>query len=144
MGERSALKFDDVEEGDEIPAFVVRDLTRTDLVRYAGASGDFNPIHHDQAFAEAAGVPTVFAHGMLSAGFLSTCVTHYVGRENLRRFRVRFVTRVWPGDTVTCTGRVRRKYEEGGRGFIEGDLQALNQKGEVAVQGSFTAELPSR
>ena len=144
MTERRKLFFEEVKEGDEVPPFVVENLTRTDLVRYAGASGDFNPIHHDQTFAEAAGLPTVFAHGMLNAGFLSKCVTDYVGRENLRKFRVRFATRVWPGDTVTCKGKVTRKYEDGGRKFIEGELQALNQKGEVAIQGSFTAELPAR
>jgi acyl dehydratase len=136
------LRFEDVREGDEIPPFVVDNLTRTDLVRYAGASSDFNPIHHDQTFAEKAGLPTVFAHGMLSAGFVSKCVTDYVGRENLRRFKVRFATRVWPGDTITCKGKVTRKYEEGGKRYIEGDVVALNQKGETAIAGSFTAELP--
>jgi acyl dehydratase len=144
MPDRTILYFEDVTENAEIPPFVVENLTRTDLVRYAGASGDFNPIHHDQTFAEKAGNPTVFAHGMLNAGFLSKCVTDYVGRENLRTFRVRFATRVWPGDTITCKGTVTKKYIDGGKRFIEGDLVALNQKGETAIQGSFTAELPSR
>ena len=144
MPDRTILYFEDVTENAEIPPFVVEKLTRTDLVRYAGASGDFNPIHHDQTFAEKAGNPTVFAHGMLNAGFLSKCVTDYVGRENLRTFRVRFATRVWPGDTITCKGTVTKKYIDGGKRFIEGDLVALNQKGETAIQGSFTAELPSR
>ena len=144
MLDRKILYFEDVTENAEIPAFVVENLTRTDLVRYAGASGDFNPIHHDQTFAEKAGNPTVFAHGMLNAGFLGKCVTDYVGRENLRKFRVRFATRVWPGDTLTCKGTVTRKYADGGKRFIEGTLVALNQKGETAIQGSFKAELPSR
>ena len=138
------LYFEDVAEGDEIPAFVVENLTRTDLVRYAGASGDFNPIHHDQTFAEKAGLPTVFSHGMLNAGFVGKCVTDYVGRENLRSFKVRFATRVWPGDTVTCKGKVTRKYEEDGKRLIEGQVVALNQKGEAAIYGSFKAELASR
>jgi len=136
--------FEDVREGEEIPPFVVENVTRTDLVRYAGASGDFNPIHHDQTFAEAAGNPTVFAHGMLTAGFLGKCVSDFVGPQNLRRFKVRFATRVWPGDTITCRGRVTRCYREGAENLVEGELQAVNQKGEVAVQGSFTAALPSR
>ena len=84
-------------------------------MRYAGASGDFNPMHHDQTFAEKAGLPTVFAHGMLNAGFVSKCITDYVGRENLRKFKVRFATRVWPGDTITCKGTVTKKYEAGGK-----------------------------
>ena len=144
MPDRTILYFEDVTENAELPPFVVENLTRTDLVRYAGASGDFNPIHHDQTFAEKAGNQTVFAHGMLTAGFLGKCVTDYVGRQNLRKFRVRFATRVWPGDTITCKGTVTKKYTDGGKRFIEGDLVALNQKGETAIQGSFKAELPPR
>ncbi len=138
------LCFEDVREGDELPSVTVEKLTRTDLVRYAGASGDFNPIHHDQTFAEAAGLPTVFGHGMLTAAFVGRCVTDYVGAQNLRRFRVRFATRVWPGDSIRCRGRVTQRYESERRGYIEGDVEAINQKGEVAIQGSFTAELPRR
>ena len=126
-------------EGDEIPAFVVENLTRTDLVRYAVASGDFNPIHHDEEFARMAGNPTVFGHGMLTAGFVAKCVTDYVGVANLRRYKVRFATRVWPGDTITCKGKVTRAYEESGERRIDGEVVAMNQKGEVAVTGSFTA-----
>ena len=144
MADRKKIYFEDVKEGDEVPYFVVENLSRTDIVRYAGASGDFNPMHHDQTFAEKAGLPTVFAHGMLNAGFLSKCISDYVGRQNLRKFKVRFATRVWPGDTITCKGTVTKKYEDAGKRFIEGDLVALNQKGETAIQGSFKAELPTR
>ncbi len=144
MADRKKLYFEDVNEGDAVPPFVVENLSRTDIVRYAGASGDFNPMHHDQTFAEKAGLPTVFAHGMLNAGFVSKCVSDYVGRENLRKFKVRFATRVWPGDTITCKGTVTKKVEQNGKHLIEGDLIALNQKGETAIQGSFTAELPTR
>ena len=138
------VSFEDVKEGDEIPAFVVERLTRTDLVRYAGASGDFHPIHHDEEFARAAGNPTVFGHGMLTAGLVAKCLTDFVGVESLRRYKVRFATRVWPGDTITCTGRVTRKYDEGGERRIDGEVMALNQKGEAAVAGTFTAALPTR
>jgi acyl dehydratase len=134
--------FDQIEEGDEIPAVVVENLTRTDLVRYAGASGDFNPIHHDEFFAKAAGNPSVFGHGMLTAGFVGRCITDFVGPENVRRYKVRFATRVWPGDTIICKGRVTRKYEEAGERRIDGEVAALNQKGEVAVSGTFTAVVP--
>jgi acyl dehydratase len=81
---------------------------------------------------------------MLSAGFVSKCVTDFVGRQNLRKFKVRFATRVWPGDTITCSGTVTRKVECGGKKLIEGEVVARNQKGETAIVGSFTAELPSR
>jgi acyl dehydratase len=134
--------FDQIEEGDEIPAVVVENLTRTDLVRYAGASGDFNPIHHDEFFAKAAGNPSVFGHGMLTAGFVGRCITDFVGPANVRKYKVRFATRVWPGDTITCKGRVTKKYEEGGEKRIDGEVAALNQKGEVAVSGTFTAAVP--
>jgi acyl dehydratase len=141
---RKKLYFEDVKEGDELPAFTVENLTRTDFVKYAGSSGDFNPIHHDQTFAEASGNPTVFAMGMLNAGILSRLVADYAGLENLRKYRVRFATRVWPGDSVTCKGKVTKKAVENNEKIIEGEIVALNQKGEVAIQGSFRAALPSR
>ena len=144
LGEGMTRYFEDVREGDVIPAVVVEKLSRTDLVRYAGASGDFNPIHHDEEFARSAGNPTVFGHGMLTAGFVARCVTDVVGSENLRRFKVRFATRVWPGDTITCQGTITRRYEEGGEGRVDGEVAASNQKGEVAVSASFSAALPRR
>ncbi len=133
------LKFDQVKVGDEIPAFVVEGVTRPDFVRYAGASGDFVPLHYDQTFVEAAGIPTVFAQGMFTAGLLSKALTDYVGVGQVRNFKVRFATRVWPGDTVTCRGKVTNKTEKGGEKIIEGDLEVLNQKGEAAIKGSFAA-----
>jgi acyl dehydratase len=129
--------------GATIPPVVVENLTRTDLVRYAGASGDFNPIHHDETFARAAGNPTVFGHGMLTAGFVARCLTDFVGAGNLRRYKVRFATRVWPGDTITCTGTVTRCYEVEGQALIDGECVATNQKGETAVTGTFTAAVPA-
>ena len=129
--------------GAAIPPVVVENLTRTDLVRYAGASGDFNPIHHDETFARAAGNPTVFGHGMLTAGFVARCLTDFVGAGNLRRYKVRFATRVWPGDTITCTGTVTRCYEVDGETLIDGECVATNQKGETAVTGTFTAAVPA-
>jgi acyl dehydratase len=136
--------FEDVKTGDALPPVVVENLTRTDLVRYAGASGDFNPMHHDEEFARMAGNPTVFGHGMLTAGFVARCVTDFVGVENLRRYKVRFATRVWPGDTITCTGTVTRTYEADGEKRIDGELTATTQRGETAVSGTFTAALPER
>jgi acyl dehydratase len=141
---RKKLYFEDVKEGDELPSFTVGNLTRTDFVKYAGSSGDFNPIHHDQTFAETSGNPTVFAMGMMNAGILSRLVADYAGLENLRKYRVRFATRVWPGDSVTCKGKVTKKAVENGEKIIEGEIAALNQKGEVTIQGSFRAALPSR
>ncbi|GAA1593909.1 dihydroxy-acid dehydratase [Kribbella hippodromi] len=81
-------------------------ISRTDIVRYAGAGGDFNPIHHDEEFATAAGYPAVFAHGLLTAGILSTFAAGWLGLERLRRFSVRYVDQVWPGDTLVTRGEV--------------------------------------
>ncbi len=133
------LKYDSIKVGDEIPKFVVEGVTRPDFVRYAGASGDFVPLHYDQTFVEAAGIPTVFAQGMFTAGLLSKALTDWAGIGNVRNFKVRFATRVWPGDTVTCTGKVTNKLEAGGEKLIEGELIVLNQKGEPAIRGSFRA-----
>ena len=135
--------WDDVKEGDALPEVLVKSLTRTDFVRYAGASGDFNPIHHDHTFAEASGNPTVFAMGMLNASILSRVVTRFAGRPAVRRYKVRFATRAWPGDDVICTGRVTRKFEEAGEKRVEGELAAVNQRGETLISGSFVVALPA-
>src|SRR6059058_6524828 len=92
------LFFDDIKEGDTGPEFS-HELSRTDLVQYAGASGDFNPMHTDEVKAKEAGLPSVFGHGMFSAGFLATAITDYVGVGNLTRYRVRFAKQTWPGET---------------------------------------------
>jgi acyl dehydratase len=133
------IKFDSVKIGDEVPKFVVNGVTRPDFVRYAGASGDLVPLHYDQTFVEAAGIPTVFAQGMYSAGLLSKALTDYVGVGNVRNFKVQFATRVWPGDVVTFTGKVTDKVERDGERQIVGELSATNQKGEPAIRGSFRA-----
>jgi acyl dehydratase len=87
-------------------------ITVTDIVRYQGASGDFNPIHHDEAFARASGAPSVFSVGMLQAGFLAAYCADLYGPESVRRFRVRFHDRVWPGDTLTCEGEVLAEHPD--------------------------------
>ena len=133
------IKFDSVKPGDSIPKLVVEGVSRPDFVRYAGASGDFVPLHYDQTFVEAAGIPTVFAQGMFTAGLLSRCLTDYVGAGQVRNIKVRFATRVWPGDTLTCSGKITNKTEANGEKLIEGDLEVVNQKGEPAIKGSFRA-----
>lgn len=84
------------------PPVVFGPLTRTDLVRYAGASGDFNPLHHDLDFARRAGLHDVMAHGMLSAGMLGSALTRWFGPGSVRTFRARFLAPVWPGDVLTA------------------------------------------
>ncbi|MEV0560447.1 MaoC/PaaZ C-terminal domain-containing protein [Dactylosporangium sp. NPDC050588] len=113
-------------------------LTRTDLVRYQGASGDFNPIHHDELFALAAGMPAPLSLGMLQAGFLATWATDRFGAAAVRSFRVRFAAQVFPGDTVTCDGTVVRQDEDS----FDVEMTCTTQDGIVAVYGwaTFTTE----
>jgi acyl dehydratase len=133
----SKIKYENVKVGDAIPTIMIEGVARPDFVRYAGASGDFVPLHYDQSFVEAAGIPTVFAQGMWTAGCLSRCLTDYAGAGNVRRFKVRFSRQVWPGDTLTCRGTVTNKTERNGERIIEGDVEVLNQKGEATVKGNF-------
>src|SRR5947199_10720070 len=92
------LFFEDVNEGDQAPE-VTHELTRTDLVMYAGASGDFNPMHHDDATAQAAALPSVFAHGMSSAGFLAKALTDYAGFGSRKKYTARLAKQAWPAGT---------------------------------------------
>ena len=96
-----------IEESTQLQELIFGPLTREDFVRYANVSGDDNPIHQDEEYARKSGAPTVFAMGMLNAGYLATAVAQWFGgAQNIRRFKVRFTTRVWAGDEVVCTGRV--------------------------------------
>jgi acyl dehydratase len=132
-------------EGDVREAVLVENLTRTQIVQYAGASGDFNPIHHDEVFAsKAAGYPSVFAHGMLTMGLTGRLLTDWLGDGVLREFGVRFVRQVWPGDTLTARGTVKRIRIEGAEGLVEIEVETRNQKGEPVVSGSAIAALPAR
>jgi len=126
----------DLREGVAGPAFRVGPITRTDIVRYAGASGDFNPIHHDEPFAQSAGLPMVMAHGMLSAGILASYVTHWFGAGSVRRYKVRFRERVWPGDVLSAEGKVERVRATEGAQQAELELLLKRQDGVVVVSGS--------
>lgn len=132
-----SVDWSGLKEGDE-RVFEVPDVNRTHFVKYAGASGDFNPIHHDQTFAEKAGLPTVFGVGMWTAGVLSRIPAQWFGPESIRRFKVRFATRLWPGDTIVCRGRVSRVFEENGVPHADLELSAVNQNGEPLIQGEAT------
>lgn len=132
------LKFDDVKVGDEAPSRTHK-LTRTDLVMYAGASGDFNPMHTDEVAAQAAGLKSVFGHGMFSMGFLGSALTDYVGVGNLRSYKVRFTKQTWPDEELTTTIAVTGTREEGGEKLIDLDVSLANGDGEVKVAGEAVA-----
>jgi acyl dehydratase len=139
------LGAEQLQVGQEHEAVVAEELTRTQIVQYAGASGDFNPIHHDETFARAAGYPSVFAHGMLTMGLTGRMLTDWLGDGVLRDFGVRFVSQVWPGDTLTARGTVRSIDATGdGDSLVEIELVTRNQKGQPVVTGRATASLPPR
>jgi acyl dehydratase len=136
--------FEDVKVGDEIPPLVKASIRQIRLTRYAGASGDFNPIHQDDEFAKAAGMGGVFAHGMLSMGFVAQAVTDWAGAGTVRKIGVRFVALVRLKDTVTCRGRVLAKSADETGHTVDLEIWAENQKGEKVVTGKATVALPAR
>ena len=136
------LFFDDVAEGDTAPEFA-HVLTRTDLVMYAGASGDFNPMHHDEVQATGAGLPSVFGHGMFTMGLLGKALTDFVGVGTLERYSVRFTQQTWPGETLITKVAVARKFDEDGAHKVELDCAVVNQDGAAKVQGTAVAVLPA-
>jgi acyl dehydratase len=137
------LYFDDVHEGDQAPEFS-HELSRTDLVRYAGASGDFNPMHHDEVQAQAAGLPSVFGHGMFTMGMLGKALTDYVGVGSLRLYKVRFTKQTWPGEQLATKITVKKKYDENGEHRVDLDCEVVNGNGEAKVSGVAVAALPTR
>jgi acyl dehydratase len=137
------LFFDDIKEGDTGPEFS-HELGRTDLVMYAGASGDFNPMHTDEVAAKDSGLPSVFGHGMFTAGILGKALTDFIGVGNLREYKVRFTKQTWPGETLTTKIRVDSKHEENGEHLVGLECEVVNQEGEAKINGTAVAALPSR
>jgi len=128
--------------GDQHSEQVVDNLTRTQIIQYAGASGDYNPLHTDEIFTtQVAGYPTVFAHGMLSMGLTGKMLTNYVGDGRLTNYGVRFVSQVWPGDSLTATATVEGIREEDGVSLVDLSVSTVNQDGAEVVKGSATARI---
>jgi acyl dehydratase len=133
----SALRVGQVHE-----EVVVDDLTRTQLVQYSGASGDYNPLHSDEVFAtKVAGYPTVFAHGMLTMGMTGKVLTSFVGDGRLTKFGVRFVGQVWPGDTLTARATVAAIREEASGRFVDLTIETVNQDGRTVMTGNASARI---
>jgi len=135
------LYFEGIRVGDELPALAKAPIDRVQLSRYAGASGDFNPVHVDELYAKSVGMPSVYAPGMLVMGMLSQLISDWARGGQLRRYHVRFIKMVWPGDTVVCKGRVSDRHGEGGRYFVDVELWAENQRGELVMKGNSTIQL---
>lgn len=132
---------EELEIGDSGPEVVVEDLERRDFVKYAGASGDFNPIHYDEPYATEAGNPSVFAQGMLTAGFGAHMAADWFGLGNITYYGVRFQARVFPEDTITVQGEITDIDHSGNETIVDADISAVNQDDDVVLTGSVTASL---
>ena len=134
--------FDSVSIGDALPPLALPALTRTTLALFAGASGDHNPIHIDIDFARAAGMPDVFAHGMLSMAWLGRLLTNWAPQRNLREFSVRFSAITHVGERIVCTGLVTDKFERDGERLVRVAVATANEAGEVKLAGDAVVALP--
>lgn len=139
----AALTGAEAVEGLESPVYSVGPITRSDIVRYAGAGGDFNPIHHDETFATSIGLPSVFSMGLFQGGLLSRLAADWLGLANLRTFGTRFRGQVWPGEVLKLSGRITAVGPDEGGTAVRAELTVTNEAGDVKIQGWARAVLPS-
>lgn len=133
-----ALKACELKVGESHSERVVEDLSRTQIVQYAGASGDYNPIHSDEVYTtKVAGYPSVFAHGMLTMGLTGKMLSNYVGDGRLTKFGVRFTNQVWPGDSLDAKATVTAIKD----GLVELEVVTTNQDGKEVVRGYAEARI---
>ena len=133
-----ALKASELSIGDTHAERLVEDLKRTQIVMYAGASGDYNPVHTDEVFTtQVAGYPSVFAHGMLTMGMTGKMLTNYVGDGRLTEYGVRFTNQVFPGDTLDATATVTEVAD----GIVALDVSTVNQNGVEVLKGTAKARV---
>ena len=142
VGVMTMLRCSDVTVGQTFEAVAVEDLKRTQIVQYAGASGDYNPLHTDEIYAtKVAGYPSVFAHGMLTMGLTGQTIAALVGAESLVRFGVRFTAQVWPGDTLTVRATVARVEHTENGPVAEFSVSTVNAEGTEVASGYAHARL---
>ena len=138
------LKASEAKVGDTYEEEVCRNLSRTQIVQYAGASGDYNPLHSDEVFTtKVAGYPSVFAHGMLTMGMTGKALTNYVGDSRLLEFGVRFTAQVFPGATLTTKATITGLREEKGETLADLEVSTRDEEGVEVVKGKATARLAS-
>ncbi|MFK7914128.1 MAG: MaoC/PaaZ C-terminal domain-containing protein [Pseudomonadales bacterium] len=137
-----ALNAGSLKVGDTYSECLVEDLKRTQIVQYAGSSGDYNPLHTDEVFTtQVAGYPSVFAHGMLTMGMTGGMLTNYVGDGRLTKYGVRFTKQVWPGDTLHSTATVESLEEQDGVQIVNLTVETKNEAGEVVLSGYAAARV---
>ncbi len=136
------LKASELKVGDSYQEEICNNLSRTQIVMYAGTSGDYNPLHSDEIFTtEIAGYPSVFAHGMLTMGMTGKMLTNYVGDGQLTYYGVRFTSQVWPGDTLIATATVTEIREEDGQQIADLEVSTTNEEGTEVIKGKASARL---
>ena len=135
---REEILWEKINEGDE-KELSVGPITRPDLVKNAGASGDFNPNHHEEIYSIRSGIDKPFAHGMLQGGILSRLITDWFGVGTLRYFRLRFSAQTWPGDTINCKAKIIKKIEE--ENSIEIEAEATNANNVLLIKALAKVEI---
>ncbi|MCX7141392.1 MAG: MaoC/PaaZ C-terminal domain-containing protein [Proteobacteria bacterium] len=135
------VQFENLKAGDAIPAITSPAISHLQLALYASAGADHNPIHVDEDAAKAGGLPGIIAHGMLPLGFLGRLITQWAPQRQLRSLSARFVAMAFPGDVITCSGKIAGKREEAGEKLVDLELVAQNQKGENIQLGKATVVL---
>jgi acyl dehydratase len=137
-----ALRASELKVGDTYSEEVCKNLSRTQIVQYAGASGDYNPLHSDEIFTtQIAGYPSVFAPGMLSMGMTGRMLTNYVGDGRLTAYGVRFTSQVFPGATLTATATIEAIREEGGDHFVDISVSTKDEEGVEVIKGQASARV---
>lgn len=137
-----ALKASELKVGDSYQEEVCKNLSRTQIVQYAGTSGDYNPLHTDEIFTtQVAGYPSVFAHGMLSMGMTGKMITNYVGDGRLTYYGVRFTAQVFPGATLTASATVTNIREENGDTIADLEISTKDEEGVEVIKGKASARL---
>ena len=134
-------RFDELRVGDTLPPLTLAPVNRTCLALFAGASGDHNPIHIDIDYAREAGLPDVFAHGMLSMAYLGRLLTQWVDQRQVRTFGVRFVGITHLGDQITCIGKVVEKFAVDGEPRVKLEIETVNQSGDRKIVGDAVVAL---
>jgi acyl dehydratase len=142
VGRTAPRRFSEVIPGAALPGFERGPVTRTHIVKYAGASWDFNPIHHDEPFAKRARSGGIIAHGMMVLGYLGSLATAYLGTAAIDKFSGRLLEVTRPGDTLRIEGRVERATPSGAGGVVVLSLTATKLSGAVVAAGTVTATLP--
>jgi acyl dehydratase len=137
--------FEDIEVGSEVPELVYGPVTKEQIKEYADVTGDPNPMHQDEEFAKMAGYRTVIAHGLMNMAYVSRMLTAWVpDHRQLKRLKTRFSKVVYPGDIMTCKGKVTGKHVEKDGNYVELEISSENQDGETVVKGTATLVLPSK